>query len=132
RRAARTRPRILACRRRHVAARGLAPRFATNLPDRWRRVESGRLRVFVPRLLIKSKQTLPLAVSAAAAALALALLCGLLVTTASARTGPRVGVGYATPVERSPLNRSVLRFQRVVTALATQILIDEVERERRA
>ena len=54
-----------------------------------------QLQVFVPRLLIKRKHTLPIAVGAAAAAVVLALFAA----GASAHTGPRIALGYAEPVE---------------------------------
>ena len=88
----------------------------------------GELQVFVPRLLIKRKQTLPLAVGMAAAAVVLVLLAA----GASAHTGPRIALGSAAPVELPPLQRPVARFQRVVRVVAARIRVAERERERRA
>jgi hypothetical protein len=79
-------------------------------------------------LLIKSKHTLPIAVGAAAAAMVFVLL----VTGAAAHTGPRVSVGNAVPAALGPLQRPVAQFQRVVHAVAEEILIAEGERALRA
>jgi transglycosylase-like protein len=86
------------------------------------------LQVFVPRLLIKRKHTLPIAVGAAAAGMLLVLL----VSGAAAHTGPRIALGEAVPAELAPLERPVARFQRVVHTVARQIRAEERERERRA
>jgi hypothetical protein len=80
-------------------------------------------------LLIKSKHTLPIGMLAVAAA---GVLLILLVTGASAHTGPRVSVGDAVPAGLAPLQRPVARFQRVVHSVAEEILVAEGERERRA
>ncbi len=87
-----------------------------------------QLQVFVPRLLIKRKHTLPLVVGAAAAAMVFVLFAA----GASAHTGPRIALGYAEPVELPPLQRPVDRFQRVVRVVAEEIRVAERERERRA
>jgi hypothetical protein len=79
-------------------------------------------------LLIKSKHTLPIAIAAAAAGVLLVLL----VSGASAHTGPRVSVGDAVPVELAPLQRPVASFQRIVHTLAAEILVAENERRQRA
>lgn len=92
------------------------------------------MQVSVPRLLIKSKHTLPIAIGAAAAAAVLVLFAG----GASAHTGPsvpagpKVSVADALAVELAPLQRPVARFQRVVHAVAAEIRAAERERERRA
>ncbi len=79
-------------------------------------------------MLIKSKHTLPIVVGAAAAGVVLVLL----VTGASAHTGPRVSLGDAVAVELTPLQRPVARFQHLVHTVARQIRVGERERERRA
>ena len=87
-----------------------------------------QLQVSVPRLLIKRKHTLPLAVGAAAAAVVFALVAA----GASAQTGPRIALGYAEPVGLPQLHRPVVQFQRIVRTLAEEIRVAERERERRA
>lgn len=86
------------------------------------------LQVFVPRLLIKRKQTLPLAVGAAAAAAALVLLT----TGAAADTGPRVSLGDAEAVGLAPLQRPADEFQALIHSVAADIRVAEREREKRA
>jgi hypothetical protein len=93
-----------------------------------RAVAPAQLQVFVPRLLIKSKHSLPLAAGAAAAAVVFVLLAA----GASAHTGPRIALGYAEPVQLPQLHRPALHFQRVVRTLAEEIRVAERERERRA
>jgi resuscitation-promoting factor RpfB len=79
-------------------------------------------------LLVKSTQTLPLAVGTAAAAVVLALLPA----GAAAQTSPRLSLGDAVPVEPGPLQRPVARFQRVVHTVAAEIRVEKRERERDA
>lgn len=79
-------------------------------------------------MLIKRKQTLPLAVGAAAAAAALVLLT----TGAAADTGPRVSLGDAVPAGLEPLQRPADEFQALVRSVAADIRVAERERERRA
>lgn len=101
--------------------------FATNLPEGSLRFSPERLQVFVPRLLIKSKQTLPLAVGAAAAVAALALAPG-----AAADTWPPIALGNAEPAPLAPLQRPAHEFQQLIHSVAAEIRVAEREREKRA
>jgi soluble lytic murein transglycosylase-like protein len=86
------------------------------------------LQVSVPRLLIKRKHTLPIAVGAAAAGVLLVLFA----TGAAAHTGPRVSVDDAVPAELAPLQRPVDHFQHLIHTVAQRIRVEERQRERRA
>jgi len=79
-------------------------------------------------LLIKRKQTLPLAVGAVAAAVALVAFP----TGAAADTGPRVSLGDAEPVRLAPLQRPADEFQQLIHSVAAEIRVREREREKRA
>ncbi len=79
-------------------------------------------------MLIKRKQTLPLAVGAAAAAAALVLFT----TGAAADSGPRVSLGDAVPAGLAPLQRPVDEFQALIDSVAAEIQVAQREREKRA